>query len=495
MRQAPWIALLCGVLVLPACLRYDDDPPASPESGEAGISEAASQVGSSAAGSDAFDDLEVGDDATGPEVDDRTLAERYADALEGFGFGAEDCGALEPLDMTVRYPLCDFDVTHRRGTRDILPSCGAAEGPAAAPRHVHIAFGSHRADRDVSFNWMSGIENRQAIVEIGTDPDNLDMRFHGYTFHYAGITREGQQHRVVNEVYVCGLEPATTYYYRAGADGAWSDVYSFTTALPVGDETEFRFAVTGDTRHDTNEPWNQALGMIHEFAPDFHLFSGDAVDQGPSQPQWDSWFAAGEPYLAEQFFMPANGNHELMALNYTAQFAMPGDEENYYFRYGNGLFILVNDLSFTDLTSVTGTVRRFLEETLEAHQDATWKVVVHHRPIYSASTRHGSARDLQDAWIPIYDRYGVDLVFNGHDHNYERSRPMRNNQVVAPGDGTTYVVAAGIGAPLYDNGQEFWTAYSERTSNFVIVDVRQNELELTAYRLDGTVLDRTTLRK
>lgn len=468
------------------CFTYDNSQSTGAEEGIL--------ASSSASSGDAFDELGVGNDVDAG-ADTRPLAERYAEAAATFGFGAEDCGALEPLDLTVAYPLCDFTKTHRRGTREVLPSCGPVGGESPEPRHIHIAFGSADAARDVSFSWMTGMENRQTVVEIGTAPDALDMRFHGYTHTYSALTRDDSPHRVVHEAYVCGLEPATTYYYRVGGEGAWSDVYSFTTGLPAGDTTEYRFAVTGDTRHDTNEPWAQALEMIHGFAPDFHLFSGDAVDVGGSQPQWDSWFRAGEPWLAEQFFLPANGNHEVMALNFTAQFALPGDGENYYFRYGNGLFILVNDLSFTDLTAITGSTRRFLEETLEANRDATWRVVVHHRPIYSASTRHGSSRDLQDAWIPVYDRYGVDLVFNGHDHNYERSRPMRGGQVVGAGEGTTYVVSAGIGAPLYDNGEQFWTAKSERVSSFVVVDVRGNELEMVAYRLDGTELDRIVLRK
>lgn len=485
MTRLPLTALLCGLFLVSAI--------ACSPGHEAPVSGEASPLASSALPGDAFDDLGIGSDVASG-LDDRPLAERYGPALDQFAFGAEDCADAPMQGLEVRYPLCDFTVPHRVGTRDIRPSCGPAGGPSAEPRHVHIAFGSADAARDVSFSWMTGIENRQSVVEIGTREDDLGMRFFGYTHTYSALTPAEGQQRVVHEVYVCGLDPATTYYYRVGGDGAWSDVYSFTTGLPAGDTTEYRFAVTGDTRHETFEPWAQALEMIHGFAPDFHLFSGDAVDVGGMQPEWDLWFAAGEPWLAEQFFMPANGNHEVMTINFTSQFALPGDGENYYFRYGNGLFIVVNDLSFTDLNAVRVTTRQFLIDTLEAHPDATWRVVVHHRAVYSASN-HGSMRDLQEAWIPVYDQYGVDMVFNGHDHNYERTHPMRGGEVVGPGEGTVYVVAAGIGAPLYSNGNEFWTAISERVSPFVIVDVRNNELEMVAYRLDGTELDRVVLRK
>jgi hypothetical protein len=84
------------------------------------------------------------------------------------------------------------------------------------------------------------------------------------------------------------------------------------------------------------------------------------------------------------------------------------------------------------------------------------------------------------------------MVFNGHDHNYERSRPIRGEEVVNFGEGTIYSVIAGVGAPLYDNGQDWWTEMSEKTSPYAIIRVQGDTLEFTAYRDDGTELDSFT---
>jgi hypothetical protein len=90
----------------------------------------------------------------------------------------------------------------------------------------------------------------------------------------------------------------------------------------------------------------------------------------------------------------------------------------------------------------------------------------------------------------LLDKYHVDMVFNGHDHNYERTKPMRGNEVQgSPEDGVTYVVAAGVGAPLYDNGSNFFTAKSEKAENYVVVEIDGLNLKMTAKRLDGTVID------
>lgn len=411
------------------------------------------------------------------------------------------CEEAEELGRTfVPGPSCDFELPLASGIRDRLPSCGGVSGrETSAPKYVRAGFGSHRSDRDLSLIWHTDADTRISEVRLGTDPENLDQLIYGFSYRFAGLDERGADpvdQRVVHQARVCGLNPNTTYYYQVGGDGVWSDVYAVSTGLPADSVEPYRFAVSGDTRNPTNEPWNRALERIHDFGVDFHLFSGDAVDVGPVQEQWDSWFTASDPWLAEQIFLPANGNHEFMAMNYVAQFALPGDGEHYWVRYGNGLFIIFNDLPLPDFNrGIATTVRDFMIDAFEQNQDATWRAVVHHRPMYSASTRHGSDQNLRDALGPLMDQYNVDFVFAGHDHNYERSVPVRNQQPVAQGQGTVYVVAAGIGAPLYDNGQEFWTATSERVSSFVIMDIDGNTARLRAYRIDGTLLDEYTLTK
>ncbi|MGZ3429440.1 MAG: hypothetical protein ACXVCV_22470, partial [Polyangia bacterium] len=103
---------------------------------------------------------------------------------------------------------------------------------------------------------------------------------------------------------------------------------------------------------------------------------------------------------------------------------------------------------------------------------------------------------MRNAWGSIIDVDGVDVVFNGHDHDYERSKPMHNN---APqpttANATVFVVVGSAGADLYDNGSDFWTAFSEKTFSFAIVRVRTGSLQMTAYRDDGTMLDSMMLIK
>ena len=111
------------------------------------------------------------------------------------------------------------------------------------------------------------------------------------------------------------------------------------------------------------------------------------------------------------------------------------------------------------------------------------------------SPRHGTEPDLQREWTPLYDQHGVDLVLNGHDHDYEVTKPivwdaglMTGRVVANPSLGPVYVVSGGAGAELYGAGTDFWTKYSESTHSAAIVTVRRNQMTLDAFRPDGTAI-------
>jgi hypothetical protein len=117
-------------------------------------------------------------------------------------------------------------------------------------------------------------------------------------------------------------------------------------------------------------------------------------------------------------------------------------------------------------------------------------MLMSHRPMYSSGTRHGSALDLQAAWMPVVDKHKLDLVLNGHEHQFEISKPMFNNTVQASNaDGSVYVVAGGAGAELYGFGTPgFWSDYIESTHTAATIRVRRDQLTLDSFRPDGTAI-------
>lgn len=428
-----------------------------------------------------------------------------SDAIEASGDASTDAGSGDgsgsgaPNDPTGCEPAavvanpyrpfsCNYDVTQPAGITDLRSSCGVA-GAGAAPQHVHLSFPSPSAATDVAVTWLTADDTRVSEVFVGTDPAALTQRFGGVSYRVQGIAG-----RVVHEAHLCGLLPDTVYYYRVVGE-ATEAVHSFTTAPASDSVAPFRFAVAGDTRSLTgNAMWGQASEQIAAIAPDFTLFSGDAVYFGNQQPNWDSWFNASAAALREFPLLPVNGNHEFLSLQYLAQFTLPNDEANYHFRYGNALFVMLNDYPEGDAAALEAG-GAYLRSAMEANTDATWRIVVNHRAHYSSSVGHGSQLDVQEAWGPLIDSYHVDLVFNGHEHNYERTQSLRAGEVVPDGSGTTYVVSAGLGAELYDLAGDWFTRVSEKSETWTDVAVNGNSLTLTAHRLDGTVVDTLTLTK
>jgi 3',5'-cyclic AMP phosphodiesterase CpdA len=110
-------------------------------------------------------------------------------------------------------------------------------------------------------------------------------------------------------------------------------------------------------------------------------------------------------------------------------------ESSYAFEYGNALFVMI------DATSEVGDHTRWIEEKLSA-SNATWKFVMFHFPPYNFEEPY---LDIQEAWVPIFDKYHVDMVMGGHIHYYMRSNPMNNGKVVDDfAKGTVYAISISI---------------------------------------------------
>ena len=315
---------------------------------------------------------------------------------------------------------------------------------------------------------------------------------------------------------VTGLEPNTKYYYRAGTWESFdpatktfkgadlSPVHSFTTPPAKGQTTPFRFVLAGDSR-DGLDKIEQQIGRLAGLDARFWLFSGDMTAAGSAK-EWESWFSAMGPLLHDVPLMPVQGNHELVADLYYNQFAfpkMPGlaDALHGYawsFNAGNIHFIGLN----SNTESLVTQQKAWLEADLQAARaDAALKyiLVMFHHPAYSASTVHGSTLRVQTHWVPLFEKYSVDLVVSGHDHAYERSYPVREGQKAAAGvTGVVYMVAGGFFAPPYTAGKDWWTVTSTdgTDGNYVVVDASEAGLAFKAYTGDGSaVIDSFTLTK
>ncbi len=396
---------------------------------------------------------------------------------------------------TITPPGCAYTVTTRLGAEAPVLSDDQV-GPDPTIKHVHLGLASDPRT-SVVVTWRTvDDDTRAGKVFYGTGGE-ATIEAPAFTFRYqSGIGGIGEAVRI-HEAHLCGLTADTEYTYRVESDAVHtSTTYSFRTAPDIAatPDAEVLIASVGDSR-DGYAVWALLVDEILARTPDLVLFSGDAVTVGQFQEEWEEFFAIAEPLFARVPIISVHGNHDLNSVNFYSQFAMPGDEQNFSFDYGHAHITIAND-SPEQTADLTGLVKEHLRSDLMANQAKRWKIVNHHRPVYSASTRHGTDTTLLTEWAPIFDEFHVDLVLAGHDHNYERTHPMKNmTQQATPADGTVYIVSGGAGADLYGNGSDFWTAYSQMTHSALMVRVRNTMLDITAFDQTGTQIDALTITK
>lgn len=251
---------------------------------------------------------------------------------------------------------------------------------------------------------------------------------------------------------------------------------------PSGGPT-VRLAIVGDvgTGDNAERATADAMDGVEGSAPfDALVLLGDNVypDGDPDQLQ-AKVFGPFEGVLdAPTQLVPALGNHDIQIADGAGQieaFNLPG---RWYARNFGEVQVIVLDSN----RSRDPAQRAWLEQTLSASK-ATWKVVATHHPPYSAGY-HGSDRATRDAFAPLFERYGVQLVVSGHDHDYQRNRVI---------NGVTYLVS-GAGAKLRDAGRSDFTVVSWSTLHFLDVAAYSNRLEVRAVDQQSRVFDAVTLR-
>lgn len=139
-------------------------------------------------------------------------------------------------------------------------------------------------------------------------------------------------------------------------------------------------------------------------------------------------------------------------------------------------------------------------ESVLAHNPSRWTIVTHHHPVYSVSDGRSNP-ELRDAWQPVYDKFGVDIVLQGHDHGYGRTAFRRyapnepNGATFRSQDfGTVYVVSVS-GPKMYRAGPNPFVRRAEDTQLYQIITVDRDKLVYRALTATGEAYDGFTLIK
>lgn len=309
-----------------------------------------------------------------------------------------------------------------------------------------------------------------------------------------GKTASGPQ-GTRHDVHLSGLRLDTRYYYQVQDAGRFDDIHAFRTA--PGAQATIQFAVVGDSGSGSRDQYLMSA-VIAKISPQLVLHVGDVVYKTGSERQYEANFY--RPYqelLSSVPFYPSLGNHDVRTNDgapYLRAFDLPRDNpqktERYYsFNYGPLHFVaLDSELYYADHSISTQAQKAWLEEDL-ARSRRPWKVIYFHRPPFSSALgpHPGGDERIRTDLVPVFERAHADLVLSGHQHNYERFRPI---------NGVTYIVSGGGGGErLYPIKPGKRSAYAVSRLNVLKVVASPHDLEVEAVGADGAVFDRVRLTK
>ena len=197
---------------------------------------------------------------------------------------------------------------------------------------------------------------------------------------------------------------------------------------------------------------------------------------------------------------PVVGNHDLYGLfgqPFRQTFDVPRNhsglfEELYYaFDWGDCRFIALETNGLFQHVGF-GPHINWLDREL-SNNSRTWKIVYMHAPLYSAG-KHGDNSDLISRLEPLFERHRVDLVLAGHDHNYERSLPVKAYSQDPTFPGLVHVVTGGGGAALRPVNPTPRTDVAISAHHYVRIEIQGNTLTGEAVDIGGQVIDTFTVQ-
>jgi predicted phosphodiesterase len=250
-------------------------------------------------------------------------------------------------------------------------------------------------------------------------------------------------------------------------------------ALPNASDS-VKFAIIGDSGTGSSAQFDVAKQLIAsraKFPYEFVLMMGDNLYSGSGERDYRKKFE--EPYKplldSGLKFYAALGNHDNANEKMYKPFNMNG-ERFYTFKPKPGVRIFALDSNYMDKSQID-----WLEKELTA-SGSDWKVVFFHHPLYSSGETHGSDDTLRAQLEPLFLKHGVDVVFAGHEHFYERLKPQKGiYYFISGGAGKVRkgdVTKTNLTAKAYDTGY-----------HFMLVELGKTGVNFQAINQDGKVID------
>jgi hypothetical protein len=310
---------------------------------------------------------------------------------------------------------------------------------------------------------------------------------------------QGHDDKHVYIVELTGLSPYTIYHFKiAGAEG--EDKFR---TMPSHLDRPIRFVVGGDMFHETPEMLQDANRLAAKKSPMFAVAGGDlayaSVREVSGLEDYERWMEfmirwSEDMVTPEGLKVPllaVLGNHDVngrylqppsSAKFYYTLFTMPGKQGYNVLDFGDYMTFIMLDSEHTH--PIEGAQTQWLEETLAARQRFPNKFAAYHVPAYpSVRTFDGKYNPLIRAnWVPLFEKYGLNISFEHHEHAYKRTHPIKAGKVDPNG-----VVYIGDGAwgttprPPRTPAERWYLAHTAQAQHVLLVEITPKERHVTAF--------------
>lgn len=307
---------------------------------------------------------------------------------------------------------------------------------------VQIVEGIAADDKDFATPLIvkNAVSNKRNDLNYNASNNNLK--------NLAGIATNTKKSYTENKALVTGLRAGTTYSFRVGKAGAWSETGIFTTAK--AGKGSFSFIYTTDPQANSYEMFDVSQRTTHAANKkypnaDFWLHCGDLVDTPGSQNsewEWERVFETQQDIFMNKPFAPVHGNHDKSAnRNYTYHFnTEPVDFDRnkavtpgsvYSFVYGDALFMALNYEDYS-VAGYLEALSGWMEQEVSKYPDLKWRIVFFHKAMFTGGghQKDGDAKLIRDKMLPVFDALKIDIAIQGHDHIYEVIGPLKMKKLI-----------------------------------------------------------------
>lgn len=374
------------------------------------------------------------------------------------------------------------------------------------PLHLYVQFESH-PDREAVISWATTLPGKNHVLYYDTKARNGNTQEYAHqstNIHSGAFTLEKDEKPMesyYHHAYLNNLKPSTRYYITVESDGKRLGEYSFITA--PADDRDVMLFIGGDSRlgadrvQDDNARRRMNTVMRKLFEKNTGIIALAHTADYTNSAHWSQLYY----WLKDHFektttadkrllpIFPARGNHD-MDIGFEEMFWWPNRQNDYYYTANinkNTAIVILN----TEI-SINGDQRVWLEKELQTlRPKKRWLGALYHRPAYPSVRAYEDGESRRRAWVPLFEKYKLDIVSSGHDHSMKRTVPILN--VKANPNGIVYIGDGGLGVRPREVDPTRWylkpPGIAKSVHNVHMVDYSSKQITIKAFGIDGQTLD------